>query len=78
MVDGSSYNRMLLYGYNSTCQQNIAGEVQYGYKVSEPGTWVQSTKSPRLFRGEYSLYIRAKLTSAVSHHDSYIGFCCVY
>ena len=42
---------------------------------------VQSTKYPflsRLFRGEYSLYIRAKLTSAVSHHDSYIGFCCVY
>ena len=34
--------------------------------------------SPRLFRGEYSLYIRAKLTSAVNHHDSYIGFCCVY
>ena len=33
--------------------------------------------SPRLFRGEYSLYIRAKLTSAVNHHDSYIGFCCV-
>ena len=34
--------------------------------------------SPRLFRGEYSRYIRAKLTSAVNHHDSYIGFCCVY
>ena len=34
--------------------------------------------SPRLFRGEYSLYIRAKLTSAVNHHDSYIGFRCVY
>ena len=34
--------------------------------------------SPRLFRGEYSLYIRAKLTSAVNRHDSYIGFCCVY
>ena len=34
--------------------------------------------SPRLFRGDYSLYIRAKLTSIVNHHDSYIGFCCVY
>ena len=34
--------------------------------------------SPRLFREEYSLYIRTKLTSAVNHHDSYIGFCCVY
>ena len=34
--------------------------------------------SSRLFRGEYSLYIRAKLTSAVNHHDSYIGLCCVY
>ena len=34
--------------------------------------------SPRLFRVEYSLYIRDKLTSAVNHHDLYIGFCCVY
>ena len=34
--------------------------------------------SPRLFWGDYWLYIRAMLTSAVNHHDSYIGFCCVY
>ena len=33
--------------------------------------------SSRLFRGDYSLHIRAKLTSAVNHHG-YIGFCCVY
>ena len=31
--------------------------------------------SPRLFRRYYSLYIRAKLTSTVNHHDSYIEFC---
>ena len=34
--------------------------------------------SPRLFRGDYSLYIRAKLTSAVNHRGSYIAFCSVY
>ena len=34
--------------------------------------------SPRLFRGEYSLYIRSKLTAAVNHHDSYIDFFFVY
>ena len=34
--------------------------------------------SPRFFREDYSLYFNAKLTSTVNHHDSYIGFCCVY
>ena len=33
MVDGSRYNRMLHYGYNTTCPHNIGGEVQYGYKM---------------------------------------------
>ena len=39
-VDGSRYNIMLHYGYNTTCAPNIGGEVQYGYKVSEPGTYL--------------------------------------
>ena len=33
---------------------------------------------PSRFRVDYSLYIRAKLTSTVNHHDSDIGFYCVY
>ena len=44
----------------------------------DPDPDPDSEHSPRLFRGEYLLYIRAKLTSAVNHHHSYIGFCCVY
>ena len=39
-VNGSRNNRMLHYGYNTTCTHNICGEVHYGYKVSEPGTYI--------------------------------------
>ena len=51
----------------------LMDQTRYGYSPLN-----MHERSPRLFRGDYSLYIRAKLTSAVNHHGSYIGFCCIF
>ena len=40
LVDRGKYYRTLHYGYNTTWPQNIAAEVKYGHKVSEPGTFL--------------------------------------
>ena len=39
-IDGSRYNRTLHYGYNTTWPRNITGEVHYGNKVWELGTYL--------------------------------------
>ena len=59
-------------------EDNSARDSERSKKERKTEEGYSPQKSPRIFRGDYSLYIRAKLTSAVNHRDSYIGFCCVY